>query len=62
MATTRTDLQRLIEQTKERVANMTSAEFEAMVVVQRTSWVRGEMAIGLDAKEASWRRDKWPRC
>jgi hypothetical protein len=50
-----TRLAELIEASKQKTANMTEAEREAMFAVQRESYVRAEFAMGNDAMEARWR-------
>jgi hypothetical protein len=45
------ELAALIEESKARVATMSDEEREGMYRAQQESWVRGEMAIGLDRKE-----------
>lgn len=49
------ELQALIDRAKVYVRSLTSEEREAMWVAQRDSWVRGEMELGLDKKEAAER-------
>ena len=45
------ELSALIEESKVRVADMSDEERQAMYRAQQESWVRGEMAIGLDRQE-----------
>jgi hypothetical protein len=50
-------LEDLIERAKARFAALSPEEQEAELRAQRQSWVRGEMAIGLDRAEAATRRE-----
>lgn len=49
----RDDLEKLIEDARAR-GPMTDEELRA----QRQSWVRGEMALGLDRDEVDWRKQR----
>ena len=42
------DLEALLAQSREKLAAMAPEDREAMWRAQRESWVRGEMALGLD--------------
>lgn len=50
------DLKNLLEQAKRRVDSMTQEEYSAMLEKQRESYVRAELAIGLDEEEAAYRK------
>lgn len=53
--TSNPELNRLIEEAKRKLASMTDDERRAMFEAQKASWVRGEIGMGSDKDEASYR-------
>lgn len=56
-----TDLDKLIQQSRERLAAMSPEERRKMYAAQRASYVRAEMAMGTDADEAAYRASMQPK-
>jgi hypothetical protein len=54
------ELSELIAKSVAWFKSLTPEEQEAHLREQRESWVRGEMAIGLDRDEAAWREANMP--